>query len=222
MDETDKREQDSDPKSDGVRAKGRARRPRKAQEKRSETNLRLFIGLAAPIDYGLRPLRERLQGLAADSEEDLRLRFVRKSDLHITLKFLGSLEESRLEAVERIAAERLAGHGPLELHARGVGLFRNSLWAGIEQQPGLDDLARALNGAFEAEGVGVDDREFKPHVTVARFRAGSRDRVATAVREFEDQDFGRFYTERAFLYRSETLPEGARYTIIRRFHLGAA
>lgn len=217
MDETDKRDSNRHEQHESMPAK----REGKSQKKGPEKSLRLFIGLAAPIDYGLRPLRERLQSAATEWEEDCRLRFVRKSDLHITLKFLGSLEASRLTAVEQIAAERLAGLGPLELQARDVGLFRNSLWAGIEKDPALDELARTLDEAFVAEGVGGDQKTFLPHVTVARFRAGSRDQVSAAVREFNGRDFGRFYTDRAFLYRSDTRPEGARYTVIKRFHLGS-
>ena len=96
-------------------------------------------------------------------------------DYHITLKFLGNLDEAEqprlIEAAKPIAEQTMA----LTLCAASFGGFPNMpapsvLWAGVEITPELDRLATRLDQAMAKRGFRSDRRRYQPHVTMARCR----------------------------------------------------
>jgi RNA 2',3'-cyclic 3'-phosphodiesterase len=133
--------------------------------------VRAFLGLALPEDRRAR--------LAAHVEECARLapgyRWVPPNNLHLTLRFLGSLEQ---ETLERLRG-RLEGvrQPPYELELDGRGTFgpRTSprvIWLGVKRgAEGCAILAAALEAASVAVGLKAEPQRFRPHVTVARARA---------------------------------------------------
>lgn len=190
------------------------RKPRRRKAKAS--NLRCFIGLAFPLADKLQVLQSELQTLA---DADASLRLSPASNLHVTLKFLGTIPENRLNEIIAIAGPICASSPALQLHSRGIGQFKNSLWVGIDENPQLRELADALNRAGEMLGVAKDDKSYRPHVTVARFRKSATLDLNPLLEKYRDSDWGSFEASRAYLYKSETLQEGARYSILRRFDL---
>ena len=96
-------------------------------------------------------------------------------DYHITLKFLGNLDEAEqprlIEAAEPVAE----GAASLLIQAAPFGGFPNMyapsvLWAGVALGPELDTLAARLDQAMAEIGFRPDRRRYQPHVTVARCR----------------------------------------------------
>jgi 2'-5' RNA ligase len=133
--------------------------------------MRLFLAielgssLLDALDVAIAPLREEVAEIA----------WVPREKRHLTLKFLGDVEDggaSRITAaVERVAA----GHRPFELTLREVGAFPNFrrarvVWIGVEHDPRLELLQHDLEVACEEAGFEVEGRPFRPHVTVARVR----------------------------------------------------
>lgn len=191
--------------------------PRKPRRHRAKpANLRCFIGLAFPLSEKLQVLQDDLQALGAEAGH---LRLAPASNLHVTLKFLGTMPEKRLNEVIAIAGPICASSPALQLRCRGIGQFKNSLWVGIDENPRLLELADALNRAGEMLGVAKDDKPYRPHVTVARFRKSADLNLAALLEKYHDRDWGEFAADRAYLYKSETLQEGARYSVLRRFDL---
>ena len=82
------------------------KKPRSRPEKPAK--LRCFFGLAYPLTGALGPLIDRLGQLAGDP--DTRLRLIDPVNMHITLKFLGSIEEARLTEVSTLARAVCARH----------------------------------------------------------------------------------------------------------------
>jgi 2'-5' RNA ligase len=103
--------------------------------------------------------------------------------LHITVRFLGNIEESRLQGVKSAAAEGAGRSGPFTLHLAGLGAFPSLtsprvLWAGLAPGAGLDALRRlhaTLETALATVGFPREERRFAPHITLAR----TRDDLAT-------------------------------------------
>jgi RNA 2',3'-cyclic 3'-phosphodiesterase len=133
--------------------------------------VRAFLGLPLPEDRRAR--------LAAHVEECARLapgyRWVPPGNLHLTLRFLGSLEP---ETLERLSG-RLEGvrQPPFELDLDGRGTFgpRTSprvIWLRVKRgAEGCAALAATLETASADVGLEVEPRRFRPHVTLARARA---------------------------------------------------
>ncbi len=97
------------------------------------------------------------------------------TDYHITLKFLGNLDEAEqprlIEAALPVAEETT----PYVIRAASFGGFPSMLapsvlWAGIQISPELDTLATRLEAVMSGLGFRTDRRRYQPHVTMARCR----------------------------------------------------
>ncbi len=125
---------------------------------------RLFYAILLPEDI--------LDALCA-AQDALRERavqgnFSRRENLHLTLAFLGETENL---AGARRGAERLPG-GPFPLRLQGAGSFRQNggrlFWAGVRQSRPLQSLQEKLAQNLRAEGFRLEERPFRPHLTLAR------------------------------------------------------
>ena len=135
--------------------------------------LRLFSGLELPD--GVRRCLGRLQGGVRGA------RWGAAEDLHITLCFIGALEEPAARAVDealgriRQPAFRLACAGAGTFGTRPV----RSLWCGVADSAALQALQAANVAALRAAGLELERRRWRPHVTLARTR-GTAHREAGA------------------------------------------
>lgn len=135
--------------------------------------MRLFTGIAIPQESTavLTDLINRLRPLAD-------LRWTRPEKLHVTLTFIGEWPEARLDEMKRALATVDAA-GPAAIGLRGLGWlpnprFPHSLYTGVEQDDNLRALAAATNLAVASLGVPIENRPFRPHVTLARVRGRMR------------------------------------------------
>ncbi len=181
--------------------------------------MRLFTGIeiASEVLAQLEELLKRLRPTA-------RLKWSPVENLHITTKFIGDWPDARCD--ELIA--ELGGvpsPGPVPIAIRGLGWFPNPrsprvFWAGIEAGPGLKQLAQATEKRLARLGVPVENRDFSPHLTLARIRAPEDlRRLREAIDALSSLDFGEFVADRFHLYSSELHPGGSRYRKLARFSL---
>ncbi len=187
--------------------------------KHKPTIVRCFIGIRFALTTEIDPLRKAIARLAELKESSVRL--VPDENLHITLKFVGSVEESKLAAIEGIMKQVAAQHAPMSLESRGMGFFKNSIWVGIAENEMLARLAANLNIACVPLGIAQEEKAYLPHVTVARLGKGAKLKLSQLLEEFGDQSWGELTANKICLYRSDTLPEGARYTVISEAELPA-
>jgi 2'-5' RNA ligase len=152
-------------------------------------------------------------------------RWVRLAGAHITLKFIGHVPDEQAELISAALAEvRMA---PLELRFAGLGFFPNArrprvLWAGAEAGQALATLSADIEMALARLGIPRENREFKPHLTLARF--DSRDALNDLRPAVEDQqrtEFGRTTIEHFHLYRSVLKQTGAEYTRLQSYPISA-
>lgn len=133
--------------------------------------MRLFLAinlseeLRSGIAVAAAPLRAAAPGV----------RWTSHARLHLTLKFLGEQEESRLEEIERTLRAVASRHAPSEVLVSGMGAFPSSrrpriLWIGVEHSPRLELLAHDIESSFETIGFEPEGRPFRPHITVGRLR----------------------------------------------------
>lgn len=134
--------------------------------------MRLFVALDVPddvvdrLDAALSPLRERHPDL----------NWTPPATWHVTLAFLGEVEEERLDDVEAAVSDAVAtaGEGPIELSLADPGRFGGRVaWLGVEDRPrgAVARLGAAVQEGIAARpGLPVDRKEIRPHVTLARAR----------------------------------------------------
>jgi 2'-5' RNA ligase len=145
--------------------------------------------------------------------------WVAPENFHLTLKFLGAVDEARVSSIvsrlQTVAAERAA----FAVEVRGLGAFPSAtrarvLWAGIADGGDmLRDLAAAADDTLTRLGFPPEGRDFSPHVTVGRVRApGRAPELAAALEAESGREFGRVEVREIALMRSHLSPRGARYT----------
>ena len=193
--------------------------------------MRVFVAL--DIDNAIRVRLEQfldgVRGFAPDA------RWVRPESLHVTLKFIG---EKASEAVEEIKQALSAIRaGTIEISFRGCGFFPTSnaprvFWIGIGAGPELAALAGSVDKTTTALGIPKEAHEFSPHLTLAR-RGGSgaphglkNDSPNQVFQLLQKRlaampalDFGTITAREFYLYESQLMRGGARYTKIARFGL---
>ena len=129
--------------------------------------MRTFIALKVPDEF-----RFELAGLARQLREKVKGRFVSPEQYHLTLAFLGDIDERGVQRAIDALEEACAGAGPITLTCDGLGTFGKSrdatLWLGLRPTDELVGLANAVRGGLEARDVTFDSKSFKPHITIAR------------------------------------------------------
>jgi 2'-5' RNA ligase len=151
--------------------------------------------------------------------------------MHLTLKFLGEVEESRRDAIEATLAGVARRHGPFALTAGGAGAFPGPsrprvLWTGLTaglREIGL--LAADVERACVPLGFPLEARPFRGHVTLGRVRTPRGvGRVLRAMETLEGATFGTWTVREIVLYRSHLGggSRGSRYEALARFPLGGS
>lgn len=180
--------------------------------------IRCFVGIVYRPTKEFNKFARSLSQLKAS--ESSRLRMTADENLHITLKFLGTVEETHLAVIENTLQQIAARHNPLDLLLSGIGKFKNSIWVGVETKPELLALVAELNMAFATLGIAQAEDKYVPHITVARYKQLDEVHFAELKTAFGSERFEEINAPTITLFRSDTLPEGARYTSIADFKLG--
>ncbi|MGH7531563.1 MAG: RNA 2',3'-cyclic phosphodiesterase [Gemmatimonadales bacterium] len=133
--------------------------------------MRLFVALNFP-DSVRHPLWDALGPLR---ERGLPVKWVRPECIHLSLKFLGDMEEAREPELQAALRQATSGARGIPVHIEGFGVFPDFdrprvIWAGVEPDPALELLQHAVERAFEPLGFATEARAFRPHVTVGRTR----------------------------------------------------
>ena len=147
--------------------------------------------------------------------------WVASENFHITVKFLGGIDEARVRAVSEALHAAATGRHAFDLEIVSLGAFPSPtrprvLWAGVaEGAAPLAALAAAVDDALAPLGYPRETRGFAAHVTLARVREPRRTpALADALAAAATRRFGRLTIEHIALMRSELSPRGARYTAL--------
>ncbi len=99
-------------------------------------------------------------------------RFMPPANRHLTLAFLGEVDQAGIAAATEALEVACANVGPIPFCSDGLGKFGRAndatLWLGITPQPQLTDLVTRLREELTARDVAFDTKPFKAHITLAR------------------------------------------------------
>lgn len=179
--------------------------------------MRLFAAIELPDST-----RAALVSAAADLRsalDDLDARWVEPEKLHLTVRFIGHVDDDRaaglIDRVRMAVAVR-----PFEMRFGGCGVFPRSgpprvIWVGVtEGAPALVRIHQELNARLEPLGYEAEQRPFSAHLTLARVRTVKRGAsVRSLVGAFPMPDL-RCRVSHVTLFRSHLSPRGSRYEIL--------
>ena len=178
---------------------------------------RLFVALL-PSE----PARTALAGLADDLA---RARWTPADQLHLTLRFIGEVDDGRRDAV-REALARVTG-APFPLGVEGVGRFPprgnpGVVWAGVgDGHPFLHRLRQQVDDRLLASGVPIELTPFVPHFTIGRVREAHPATVGQWLKRHRDFAGPIWRVDAFHLMASEPVPGGVAHRIHETFPLRA-
>lgn len=179
--------------------------------------MRLFVGIPLPEEYqrGLAELRERLAPRVRS-----RLGWTKEGNWHLTLKFLGEVDEDRAADIgAALEGLRLAA---FTLQAGGTGYFPNArnprvFWVGLAQ--GADECsawAGQVETVMEGLGFAREDRPFRPHLTLARVKEARKDDWEGLRTEAAEVEWPAVRIAEVVLWRSRLGPNGPAHEALRQ------
>ena len=180
-------------------------------------SIRSFIAVEVPFFPSVAAAYRELESTG------LRAKFVEPHNLHITIKFLGDIDESDVSPILEAMRRASSGLEPFEMELSGMGFFPggnriNVIWLGVKNSSPLSDFAVRLSREFEAASIrpdGMDNRKFRPHITVARVKnPGGKQQLLDVIFSHKDTLFGRIPVDKILLKKSVLQREGPIYTVL--------
>ena len=184
--------------------------------------IRTFVAVQLPQEIHRR--LAKIASILAETGADVR--WVSEENFHFTMKFLGPVEEDRMDEVLAAVESSSAGLSPFDLQISGLGAFPrianpSVIWAGVTTgRDEMQTLAGRLEDSLEPAGFPRESRKFSAHVTLGRTRSmRCSERLGAAIEKFGREEIGHFTVRRIAVMRSDLRPSGPIYTPIAEFEL---
>jgi 2'-5' RNA ligase len=180
--------------------------------------IELDDALRAALGAVQQSLKQELGRLARG--RDIRVQWVRPEAMHLTLKFLGDIDEARIDAIGTAVAQIAGAHDRMTIPVAGLGAFPDAraprvLWAGLRDGGAVVRCAADLDEALGRLDFAREARPFSPHLTLARIKDGARD-IGRALTEAgvlaAPAAIGTMTVHALALMRSDLRPSGSIYT----------
>jgi 2'-5' RNA ligase len=154
-------------------------------------------------------VRQRIAELQKELPSKEALKVVDPGIIHITLKFLGEIDESKVPEIKKIISS--ISFEPFTVTTKGVGVFPNEnfirvIWIGAPS-PELDAMAKELNEKLKT--LGFKSEEFTSHVTIARVK--TKIDLTRFLADHREEKFGSFAVDGLRLMKSTLTPKGPIY-----------
>jgi 2'-5' RNA ligase len=188
--------------------------------------IRAFIAIELPsqVKTALSQLQDNLK-----TNKSASVKWVDPEGIHLTLKFLGNVDEAEIPALNKALSEAVRGVAPFCLELGEPGAFPNPqaprvVWVGIggEIEP-LRTLHNNIDRVLAPLGFPPEKRAFSPHLTLGRVREealpGEKRRLGESVAALKTGAKSSFRVESLSLMRSRLTKEGALYSCLSSFAL---
>lgn len=184
--------------------------------------MRAFIAVDLP-----QILREEIASFQAELKQSgADVKWVAAGNLHLTLKFLGEIDENQRTAISNELLAVRKNQKPFEIHLEGIGAFPKTtsprvLWIGVSQgKEQLEELAKRVEEVCVKLGFQPEERPLSAHLTIGRVR--SNNQLAPLIKQLQVAEF-RGTTpapiEKLILFQSTLSSQGPTYTPLAEFPL---
>jgi RNA 2',3'-cyclic 3'-phosphodiesterase len=156
------------------------------------------------------------------------IRWLPKANLHLTIKFLGDVEEAQIAPIGTALRDELKLFPVCTISAKGLGVFPDLrrpkiLWVGLAGNR-LAELATKVESSLQPLGFAPEKRSFTPHLTIGRWRQADRPpkTLGQEIEDWRNFEFGACAVHEISLFQSVLKPEGATYYPLATVPLGTA
>jgi 2'-5' RNA ligase len=154
---------------------------------------------------------------------DVRVKWVKIDNVHVTLKFLGDTDDEILPDLYGAIGDAVSNQKAFDLSLEKLGCFPNAhrprvIWVGIKDgYDGLRELSREIERAVEPFGFKPEKRKFSAHLTIGRVKDARN--IESLTRDVSGIDFSSSATtvSKVVFYQSTLRPQGPIYTSLKEF-----
>lgn len=180
--------------------------------------IRLFIACKIPQEI-IEDLLATCKKIAPDQEEH---RWETLLKIHLTLKFIGEVEETILEEICK-EIEFIENYEGFEFSVTQFGFFFRDnqpkiLWAGLETHKSIYNLVEELNRRLSRFSIPIEKRKFKPHLTLLRVKFNPGGEFINNFKHYSFDNY-KFASKEIALVESRLLKTGAQYIDIKKYKL---
>jgi len=154
------------------------------------------------------------------------VKWIKKSGMHLTLKFLGEIEEDKTAEIKSCLSKISKNHDSFSLQLKGTGTFPPGkkkprvLWVGVEENKKLAKLQSDIERELAKLGFPPEKRPFHPHLTLGRIKASSQlGNIISYLEKNKDKSFGHMVVKKTTFFLSILKPTGAEYKALAEFEL---
>jgi RNA 2',3'-cyclic 3'-phosphodiesterase len=188
-------------------------------------SIRSFLVFELPPE-----IKDHVRRISEDLKKSkLDVRWVKPDKIHLTIVFLGDVREGDISAIGREIEKVCFGFHPFDFSLKGLGLFPDMkrpriLWVGyegdVERITSLRDVLQERLTSFE---IKEEKRQFKPHLTLGRFRNPGRvdAKLDEIMARHEGLSSPTFQASELVLFKSELKPQGPEYTKLDSWRMAA-
>jgi 2'-5' RNA ligase len=197
----------------------------------------LAVGLSEDLRTHIAQVQRDLkQRLGREISKGVRISWVQPASIHLTIKFLGDIDEQLVDPMREAIADLLKAHRAIQIPIERLGAFPHPqqprvLWAGPSEQwergedaKRLLALHQAVEGGCQSFGFAPEGRPWSPHLTLARIKEGERP-IGQALAKSGVMDrsisLASLAVESVVLMKSELRPTGSVYTNLWEVRLNA-
>ena len=198
----------------------------------------LAINLSEPLRTNLTKMHSELkQRLGGELSKNIRVSWVQPSSLHLTVKFLGDIDEQLVAPMQKAMENVLSSHWVVEIPLDRLGVFPRlqqprvlwvgplELWEKSQDAARVDSLHRAVDDCCSSLNLAPDTRPLSPHLTLARIKEGERDFGQILARSGlldKPVSVGSMTVDAIDLMKSELRPTGSVYTKLWEARMGGS
>lgn len=174
--------------------------------------------LSVPIPNKVHSLRDKLQNTV--NTHGSKISWIRKGNIHLTLKFIGDVPEDDVEKISHTIKDIITSTPSMEFDISGTGCFPKKsrpriLWLGINGDlTPLQDLVRNINETLDPLGYPKEDHDYVPHLTLARVKYPQKHTPNISTFLHTEYEPIKLHINKIHFMRSELFFKGSVYTIL--------
>ncbi len=181
--------------------------------------MRAFIAVPCPDE-----LKDAMVEIQEQIKELGRLTLVKPENIHLTMKFLGEVDEGKIPDITK-RLEFLSELQSFDISLKGIGAFPSMdyirvIWVGVDK--GASDIVK-IHSEIDHNLKELNfkkDKNFHPHLTIARVKfPKKKEELRNIIQKNSARDFGSFQVERIELMQSRLSPKGPEYSVIHETRL---
>ena len=180
------------------------------------------MGIRSFLAFELPPeIREQIEAVSRELQRlALPVRWVKVHNIHLTIVFLGSVDEDAIDAIKEKVQQVVKGFSTIRTRLKGVGAFPNwrrprVIWVGMNGDiERLSNLRDALQRELEVLGFKPEKRPFRAHLTLGRFKGviEQDEELKWILDRHHDMNSELYSLNELVLFKSDLKPDGPVYT----------